>query len=167
MTIGEIQSMQQEETSADHRLCPPLWPRRCVSARQRCYSTCTPSCTWRSRGSSAAPVGTRVSVTDAYFRSGAATSTAPRCSLPQGGWLSGQCGKASVGGQSRSWEAFNGCILQPRLAPLLNSQLIGSKLLRADGGGAGSTCLSALEDGDVAGGDNKVTVYKGLPQSCD
>lgn len=43
-----------------------------------------------------------------------------------------------------SWETFHGCILQPRRAPLLNKQLIESELPGADGGGAASTCVSAL-----------------------
>lgn len=42
------------------------------------------------------------------------------------------------GRESRSGETFHGCILQPRLARLLNKQLIESKLRRADGGGAAS-----------------------------
>lgn len=84
----------------------------------------------------------------------------------------GSVGKP-VGGESRSWETFNGCILLPRQARLLNKQLIESKLLRADRGGAGFTCECTQpssrvhEDDDVAGGDNKVRVYKALTQSCD
>lgn len=83
----------------------------------------------------------RLSGRDVCFPSGAAAS-AGRRSHREGGSV-GSVGKP-VGGESRSWGTFNGCVLQPRLAQLLNKQLIESKLVRADGGGAGFTCLSAL-----------------------
>lgn len=135
MTIGEIQSMQQEETSP-----PPgptgstsleiACPRRCVSAPKKCSSVCTSSRTRRSRGSTSAPVGTHVlhAVSQGCLFSQRRRASIPaqhhasRLSHREGGSV-GSVGKP-VGGESRSWETFNGSILLPRPAPLLNKQLI-------------------------------------------